>query len=121
LSAPTTSRLTIRAGLNSYEKVAPESQQHRRDDLVARCRAVRADGWDNYRYVWSTGEVVAVAYLLDSRDVLKEMSEDETTVLRRCSYDLWGIRGGEADETAGLTRTRKWFMQTRSPAVADAE
>ena len=23
--------------------------EHRRDDLVARCRAVRADGWDNYR------------------------------------------------------------------------
>ncbi len=45
--------------------------EHRRDDLVARSRAVRADGWDNYRYVWSTGEVVAVAYLLDSRDVLR--------------------------------------------------
>ena len=95
--------------------------QYRRDDLVARCRAVRADGWDNYRYVWSTGEVVAVAYLLDSGDVLTEMSEDENTVLRRWAHDLWGIRGGEADETAGLTRTRKWFMQTRSAAVADAE
>ena len=95
--------------------------QHRRDDLVARCRAVRAHGWDNYRYVWSTGEVVAVAYLLDSRELLTEMSEDETTVLRRWAYDLWGIRGGEADETAGLTRTRKWFMQTRSADLADAE
>jgi len=95
--------------------------QHRRDDLVARCRAVRAHGWDNYRYVWSTGEVVAVAYLLDSRELLTEMSEDETTVLRRWAYDLWGIRGGEADDSAGLTRTRKWFMQTRSAAVADAE
>jgi hypothetical protein len=62
-----------------------------------------------------------VAYLLDSRDVLTEMSEDENTVLPRWAYDLWGIRGGEADETAGLTRTRKWFMRTRSAAVADAE
>ena len=95
--------------------------QHRRDDLVARCRAVRADGWDDYRYVWSTGEVLAVAYLLDSRDVLTEMGEGENTVLRRWAYDLCGISGGEADETAGLRRTRKWFMETRSVAAADAE
>ena len=54
--------------------------EHRRDDLVARCRTVRADGWDNYRYAWSTSEVVAVAYLLDSRDVLTEMSEERFLV-----------------------------------------
>jgi hypothetical protein len=95
--------------------------QHRRDDLVARVRAVRAAGWDNYRYVWSTGEVLAVAYLLDSRDVLAEMGEDETTVLGRWAYDLWGINGGDADETVGLRRTRKWFMETRSLAAADAQ
>ena len=70
---------------------------------------------------WSTGEVLAVAYLLDSRDVLAEMGEDENTVLGRWAYDLWGISGGEADETAGLRRTRKWFMETRSLAAADAQ
>jgi hypothetical protein len=95
--------------------------RHRRDDLVTRFRAVRADGWDNYRYVWSTGEVLAVAYLLDSRDVLAEMGEDENTVLGRWAYDLWGISGGEADETAGLRRTRKWFIETRSLAATDAQ
>lgn len=94
--------------------------QHRRDDLVARCRAVRAAGWDDYRYTWSTGEVVAVAYLLDSGDVLAELNEDETSVLGRWAYDLWGLGGGKADETAGLRRTRKWFMETRSLAVTDA-
>lgn len=91
--------------------------EHRRDDLVARCKAVRAHGWDDYRHVWSTGEVVAVAYLLDSRDILVEMDEDDTTVLRRWAYDLWGISGGKADELGELARTRKWFMQTRSAAV----
>ena len=95
--------------------------QHRRDDLIARCRAVRTNGWDDYRYVWSTGEVLAVAYLLDSRDVLAEMDEDETGVLGRWAYDLWGISGGEADETMDLRRTRKWFMETRSVAAADGE
>jgi hypothetical protein len=91
--------------------------QDKRDDLVARCRAVRATGWDDYRYVWSTGEVLAVAYLLDARDVLAELNEDETSVLGRWAYDLWGVSGGEEDEAAGLRRTRKWFMETRSTAV----
>lgn len=94
--------------------------EHRRDDLVSRCRAVRAAGWDDYRHTWSTGEVVAVAYLLASDDVLGELSEDETTVLGRWAYDLWGVRGGEVDEQNGLRRTRKWFMETRSLAVAAA-
>lgn len=91
--------------------------QHRRDELVARCAAVRTYGWDEYRYVWSTGEVAAVAYLLDSRDILAEMDEDETSVLGRWAYDLWGIAGGQADEGADLRRTRKWFMETRSMAL----
>lgn len=95
--------------------------QHRREDLIARCRAVRTHGWDDYRYVWSTGEVLAVAFLLDSRAILEEMDEDPTTVLARWAYDLWGINGGEADETAGLRRTRKWFMETRSLVATDAE
>jgi hypothetical protein len=95
--------------------------QHRRDDLVARCRAVRTHGWDDYRYAWSTGEVLAVAYLLNSRQVLAEMDEDETSVLGRWAYDLWGISGGEADETVGFRRTRKWFIETRSVAVTEAE
>jgi hypothetical protein len=94
--------------------------EHRRDELVSRCRAVRAAGWDDYRYTWSTGEVVAVAYLLASDDVLDELSEDETTVLARWAYDLWGVRGGEVDEQNGLRRTRKWFMETRSLAIAAA-
>lgn len=104
-----------------FAELPEDVLQRRRDDLIARCRAVRANGWENYRYVWSTGEVVAVAYLLDSRDVLEQMSEDETTVLGRWAYDLWGIGGGQADEAAGLSRTRKWFMETRSAALVDSE
>ena len=61
----------------------PDRRQHRRDELVARCAAVRTNGWNDYCYVWSTGEVVAVTYLLDSRDILAEMDEDETSVLGR--------------------------------------
>ena len=33
-------------------------------DLVSRARAVQRHGWDDYRYVWSSGEVAGVAYLL---------------------------------------------------------
>lgn len=96
----------------------PDDQlQRRRDDLIARCAAVGANGWGDYRYVWSTGEVVAVAYLLDSRDILAEMDEDETSVLGRWAYDLWGMIGGQEDEAANLRRTRKWFMETRSIAL----
>lgn len=91
--------------------------QHRRDELVARCAAVRTNGWDDYRYVWSTGEVLAVAYLLNSRDILAAMDEDETSVLGRWAYDLWGIVGGQEDEAADLRRTRRWFMETRSIAL----
>lgn len=100
-----------------FPGLTDERLQDRRDELVARCAAVRTNGWDDYRYVWSTGEVVAVAYLLDSRDILTEMDEDETSVLGRWAYDLWGMTGGQEDEAAGLRRTRKWFMETRSMAL----
>jgi hypothetical protein len=99
-------------------KRCPATSAH---DLIARCRAVRTDGWNDYRYVWSTGELLAVAYLLDLRDVLAEMDEDETTVLGRWAYDLWGIDGGEADETDDLRRTRRWFLETRLLAATEAE
>jgi hypothetical protein len=88
--------------------------EHRRRDLVSRCRAVQAHGWDLYRYTWSSGEAAAVAYLLNSADVLKDMSETSDSVLRTWAYTLWGRRGGQADTTAGFPRTRQWFEEART-------
>jgi hypothetical protein len=47
----------------------------RRNDLVERATLVRAHGWGDYRRVWSTGEIVAVAALLGDHAVLDELGE----------------------------------------------
>ncbi|UGT58800.1 hypothetical protein [Nocardia asteroides] len=62
----------------------------RRADLLSRARTVRARGWDDYLYTWSTGEVLGVALLLGNDDVLTEFGEIPATVLSRWAYDLFG-------------------------------
>ncbi|MGW4719469.1 hypothetical protein [Nocardia sp. NPDC004260] len=89
-----------------------EARAARRTDLRSRARTVRAHGWDNYRYTWSTGEVLAVALLLDDREILAECDETRDSVLRRWAYDLYGMRGGRADVQAGCPQTSAWFRDT---------
>ena len=58
------------------EKPAETDRDRRRTDLVARAGLVRAHGWEDYRAVWSTGEVVAVAALLGDHAVLDELGRN---------------------------------------------
>ena len=78
---------------------------------VERARLVQRDGWDEYRYVWSSGEVAGVAYLLADEQVLNDTQETTESVLRRYAYDLYGIGGGQEDQANGFRETRLWFTQ----------
>ncbi|MFC0313627.1 hypothetical protein ACFQNE_02810 [Gordonia phosphorivorans] len=89
-----------------------------RADLLQRAHAVQQHGWGPFQYVWSTGESLAVAVLLDDDAVLAEFDETAESAMERWAFDLWGITGGEADQQAGLTRTRRWFNATRTALIS---
>jgi len=94
-----------------------DDRLRRRADLLLRAASVRRWGWDDYRYQWSTGEVVAVAALLGDDDILSDMGETLQTAYSRWAYDLWGIGDAQADEAVELRATRKWFNE----AAADID
>ncbi|WP_433560730.1 hypothetical protein ACQP1O_24010 [Nocardia sp. CA-151230] len=85
-----------------------------RADLVERALAVRQNGWDDYRSVWSSGEVAGVAYLLQEGDLLEELDEHEGSVLTRFAGDLYGFKGARKDIEAGLVGTQAWFATARA-------
>ncbi|WP_194826349.1 hypothetical protein [Nocardia sp. XZ_19_231] len=84
-----------------------------REDLLAKARAVRTDGWANHRTGWQAGQVSLVAYVLDDADVLAELEENEGTVLSRFAADLFGFVGGRKDNEKGLVDTQAWFDTVR--------
>ena len=84
-----------------------------RDDLLARARAVRADGWAKHRTEWPAGQVAVVAYVLGDAEVLAELEENESTVLSRYAADLFGFVGGRKDNEKGLVATQAWFDAVR--------
>lgn len=86
----------------------------RADDLLHRVNLVRTRGWDQYRQLWSCGEVLGVALLLGDHPELQRSSETTTSALERWAFDLWGIVAGQADTDAGLVRTRAWFDSLRA-------
>jgi len=79
------------------------------DDLIHRAKFVRRDGWDQYRHVWSCGEILGTALILDDGAELQRRGETTISALERWAFDLWGIADGQADVDAGLPRTRAWF------------
>lgn len=99
------------------EQRSPEQQDLRSRwarFLTAGAVAVRADGWDPYRYVWSTGEVIGVALVLDDDRVLTDLDETEESALLRWAFDLYGLDGGEAERASDCRRTRDWFATLRT-------
>ncbi|MGW5924241.1 hypothetical protein ACWFPY_35055 [Nocardia fluminea] len=72
----------------------------------------RADGWDDYLYTWSTGEVLGVALLLDDQAVLNKLDETRGSALSRYAYDLFGMHAARADVEAGSPTTAAWFAET---------
>ncbi|MCU1642205.1 MAG: hypothetical protein JWN03_2480 [Nocardia sp.] len=81
--------------------------------LVERAVAVNQHGWDEYRDVWSAGEVAGVAYLLGDAALLEELEEHEGSVLTRFAGDLYGFKGARKEIESGLVNTQAWFDAAR--------
>ncbi|WP_330180654.1 hypothetical protein OHB26_30225 [Nocardia sp. NBC_01503] len=82
-------------------------------ELVDRAVAVRKESWDEYREVWSSGEIAGVAYLLDDAEMLEELGEQEGSVLTVFAGNLYGFNGARKDIQAGLVGTQEWFAEAR--------
>ena len=97
-------------GIDSFWHGPGDAGRYRRaDEIVHRAVLVRRDGWDEYRYTWSAGEVAAVAYVLQSFPLLAEIGETSESVVSRWAFDLYGMTGGEEERTAGFPMTRAFF------------
>ncbi|MBU9763266.1 hypothetical protein FR943_05340 [Mycobacterium sp. TNTM28] len=84
------------------------------DDLMQRANLVRRDGWDQYRRIWSCGEVIGTALILGDDAEIQRCGETTNSALERWAFDLWGVTGGQSDADAGLPRTRAWFDSIRT-------
>jgi len=84
------------------------------DDLIHRANLVRRDGWDQYRHVWSRGEVLGAALVLSDDAELQRCGETTVSALERWAFSLWGIASGHSDVGAGLPRTRALFDSIRA-------
>ncbi|MFI9504148.1 hypothetical protein [Nocardia sp. NPDC052566] len=87
-------------------------------ELVERALAVRQHGWGEYREVWSSGDIAAVAYLLGDTDLLEALDEHEGSVLTRFAGDLYGFQGARKDIESGLIETQAWFDAARAKLAA---
>lgn len=84
------------------------------DDLTYRANLVLRHGWDEYRHVWSCGEVLGAALVLHDDEQLERSCETTLSALNRWAFHLWGITDGQADTDVGLPRTRAWFESVRA-------
>jgi hypothetical protein len=84
------------------------------DDLIRRAQLVHRDGWDEYRHLWSRGEVIGTALVLVDSAQLQRCGETTISAMDRWAFDLWGITAGQDDTDAGLPRTRAWFGSIRA-------
>jgi len=84
------------------------------NDLIHRANLILKHGWDEYRHLWSCGEVLGTALVLRDDEELRRCGETPNSALDRWAFELWGITGGHADADAGLPRTRAWFNSIRA-------
>ena len=94
---------------------------HRATDLINRAQLVEHDGWDDYRYTWSSGEVSGTALLLGDLEVLALTHDTEHTALETWAANLWGITDGQRDTDNGFERTRAWFYALRQQLTDPTE
>ncbi|MGV0795838.1 hypothetical protein ABQF26_02655 [Mycolicibacterium elephantis] len=97
-----------------FEPPSEDQLAQHADDLMYRVNLVRRYGWDEYRHLWSCGEVLGTALVLDDDAELHRCGETTISALDRWAFDLWGITGGKADSDNGLPRTRAWFASIRA-------
>jgi hypothetical protein len=88
--------------------------RRRKEDLLRRAALVTEFGWDQFRYQWSSGELLGTALVLHDRDEMQRWAETVDSVLSRWACDLWGIDGGQTDVNAGCPTTRAWFDSIRA-------
>jgi hypothetical protein len=93
-----------------FSRPTDADQDRHRADLINRARLVRAQGWDEYRAVWSSGQVVGVAAVLGDHDMLGEFDETLQTAWGRWAFDLWGLADGQADVDDNCRKTCRWFI-----------
>lgn len=79
-------------------------------DLHSRSAQVRVNGWEPYRGLWSTGEVIGVAVVLGDDAELAALGETVQSACERWAFDLWGLVGGQADVDTDCAATRQWFL-----------
>lgn len=96
-----------------------EDRAQLRANLVTRAAEVRENGWDSYRGIRSTGEVVGVAVVLADHAELAALGETEQSALERWAFDLWGLQRGPADVANGCQGTREWFQNTAQELAND--
>ena len=95
-----------------FSRPTDAERDRRRADLLQRAELVRTRGWDDYRAVWSTGEIVGVAALLGDHEILHDFDETLQSVWARWAFDLWGLADGQADVDDNCKQTRRWFIDT---------
>jgi hypothetical protein len=105
---------TDRAVAGVFGPVDDTQLDRRKEDLLRRAGLVTMCGWDQFRYQWSTGEVLGTALVLQDRDEITRWGETVASVLARWAFDLWGIDGGQTDLDAGCPTTSAWFDSIRS-------
>lgn len=97
-----------------FEPPDESNLARRADDLRFRSNLILRHGWDEYRHVWSCGEVIGTALILGDEAELVQCGETTMSALERWAFDLWGITGGQSDVDAGLQRTCAWFDSIRA-------
>jgi hypothetical protein len=98
-----------------------EDRARLRADLLVRAGQVRANGWERYRGLWSTGEVIGVALLQGDHGELVALGETLQSALERWAFDLWGLDRGQADVDNGCEATGEWFVDAAYEFAADPE
>ena len=102
---------------DDWPLIEPPSQDQlarHADDLMHRANLVLRHGWEEYRHLWSHGEVLGTALALRDDAELQRCGETTGSALDRWAFDLWGITEGQADTETGLPRTRAWFDSIRA-------
>lgn len=72
-----------KAEITLFRRPTDADRERRRADLLHRAELVRTHGWDAYRAVWSTGEVVGVTAPLRHHDILAQLDETLQTAWLR--------------------------------------
>ena len=58
-------------------------------EFIARGRRIVRDGWQDYIYTWSTGEVIIVALILQDDIALQDVGYSHDEAMDRVAGEFW--------------------------------